>query len=506
MRKIGWFLIYTLLISTGIFLQFHYIFNSDNGWLVQMAQLMLHGKKYYYDFLEVNPPLILFLNMPVVLLANWLKISLFHSFIASVSLLSTTIIILMSYLLKKITHDVLFNRTIILCLIYLLFLYYGPLFGEREYLTFVLIIPYLFLLNLRLLKKTPPFFIVLLISVLSAIGFLIKPFFLLPFLMTELFYYYKNRSLKPMLRTETLAFLVIILLYLASILYVTPEYIEKVIPFAHRYYYAGYNFFDLPLLLTIPNVFYSFTVVFYFLFRKTLEKRTLLDLLFTPAAGFFAIFIFERQPWAYHLFPCSCLLVILAAVMLVDFIKAGHQKNKWLIILLSIFLASHLLAPIKLIPKFSASRFADVKTAAQKLFQHSSDKTFFSLSSEMLYGNTLVSLGATRIQRYPNIIYLLHPVYETYNHAKNPQEKKIALQKINSIINYMLHSLRKKPKYIFVQYLDTQCIEKHQPAILKNLLKNRAFKKVFSDYHFVQNIKINHIMTGENTAAVYERN
>ena len=65
-----------LIFIVAIFYNFSIYFVHDNDWILYMARQSFEGKKAYVDYYELNPPLIIWLNIPAVTLAKLTGVSL----------------------------------------------------------------------------------------------------------------------------------------------------------------------------------------------------------------------------------------------------------------------------------------------------------------------------------------------------------------------------------------------------------------------------------------------
>src|SRR3990167_10746289 len=73
--------IYFSLIIVGIYfsawmIQAHLLLNWDVSWLMLETGRLLRGGKYVTDFFEINPPLILYLYIPPVILNKIFSINI----------------------------------------------------------------------------------------------------------------------------------------------------------------------------------------------------------------------------------------------------------------------------------------------------------------------------------------------------------------------------------------------------------------------------------------------
>ena len=61
--------IIVMVFTLAVYLQIQVLqlsLNWDSLWLLHCASAILQGKQYYYNFMETNPPLIMFFYMPAL--------------------------------------------------------------------------------------------------------------------------------------------------------------------------------------------------------------------------------------------------------------------------------------------------------------------------------------------------------------------------------------------------------------------------------------------------------
>lgn len=507
MKKHHLFFILALIaILLGIALQSQLVFNPDNSWLLDCARQLMQGKKYFIDFFEVNPPLILFCYMPTILFSNVTHLSVHFSFRLLLALLVVFVLFLVFQLTKKQPKKI--RYTIIAALIYSLFFFYPMIFGEHEYFAIVFSLPYFFLAQKRFKKETFSLPFVIATSLLSAIGFCLKPYFLLAFIFVVLYQCQIKKSLRPAFYIENLTVVLFAPIYLLSIYYLTPEYMTQIVPFSLRWYYLNFSYVSPALLLRLPYLFITFTWVFYFLFRADSTQKKLLDILFFAAAGFLFAYLIAHQPWPYHFFPAYLLYILIDAIILAElYTPRFFTGNGCLCLILIVLLASTSILSTKSTLLFLQSNYQPIHASLQSFFRNKKDKTFYSLSLEMLNSTTLVNAGGVRVQRYPNPIYLFRASFAAVQKSKTTKERKQALTNQKELVRFILYSLRKYPNYIFVQYNTTKnSAPFFYPKIIDRLKQYPDFQKVWRHYHFVKNFKIDNLPGNYNYSALFKRN
>ena len=175
--------ILNLILITLIawWLQTLFLINWDVSWDLLIANKMIDGGTYIKDFFDINPPLIFYIYMPIIFASHFFSISwevALRIDVFAVAIFST----IMCYpLLKKIfvsDHEFLLNGFTGLMLFAFLIL---PIFnlGQREHFLVMFTLPYILLCAYRLLGYPIRPAYAAFIGLFAAMGFAIKPFFLL---------------------------------------------------------------------------------------------------------------------------------------------------------------------------------------------------------------------------------------------------------------------------------------------------------------------------------------
>src|SRR5207302_1351476 len=92
----------TLIVLLAYFMQTRTYFSPDVGYLLHAANQVLAGGKYGPDIFEPNPPMILYLYIPVCLFAKWTAISLMTAMRLYIILLALVSLSLCFFFLKKL--------------------------------------------------------------------------------------------------------------------------------------------------------------------------------------------------------------------------------------------------------------------------------------------------------------------------------------------------------------------------------------------------------------------
>lgn len=303
MAKKDFLLLNLLAIFIGAwFLQDLFLLNSDVSWLLHAAQLMLHGGTYATQFLETNPPLILYLYLPIVALKEYCHLNIIMALRVYLFFLSIGSLWLCAHYLKTLFANREEIRSLLLTFLAVIYLML-PLsdFGQREQLTMILISPYLFLLAARITNKDAQY--AWLTGILAALGFCLKPFFLLVYALNEIYFILRARSLATLVRAETAAIILTTCFYLGVIYFIHHDYLTVILPLIAPYYYSIYADKLSHMLLQPTSIFIYVTSLFYLTQHKSIA-RDLGNILILNMTGFWLIYIFQRTDWYYHELPC----------------------------------------------------------------------------------------------------------------------------------------------------------------------------------------------------------
>jgi len=310
-------------------LQSQLVLNYDVSWLMHAARRLLAGGTYSQDFFETNPPLILYLYLPPVILSKVLAadpILIFHEYIF---LLASLSLVLSSILLRKIftqNSALLANAFLLmLALVYLVLPCYD--FGQRDHLLVLLAMPYLFLVVCRLQGKTIRPFYAFSLGVLAGLGFAIKPHFLITPVLVELYYIFYKRNNWAWLRPEIVTILAILVIYALSIFIFQPDYLYIVVPYSLRLYYSAVSQPWSALLLNSVVLYCAVPLIFYFVQYKENPYKNLSTVLALALLGFLLSYFAQRMIHFYHLIPALSLALLLMLVLFSSFLAEVPKRG-----------------------------------------------------------------------------------------------------------------------------------------------------------------------------------
>lgn len=277
--------------------------NPDSAWLLVVAQRMLGGEALYTQIGETNPPLVVWLHLIPVWLAQVYDVSLPHAFILCVGVLSW-----ISY-----AACVQVNRAWpLLNLVYLVILLATSInhFGQREHLLFLLAAPYLF----SLLPGNQPN---LLAAVIATVGFALKPYFLLLWLVSVAFA--GCRGMKSYGAVVGLLGVYVLYVFKGDTVYV-----QQVLPVLLDYYHG----LDAPPFLEKLAVFAVLALLPYGVaWHKPIddERWPLLHVLAGWVLASLIMVWLQHKDWANHWYPFYLTAGLLNAVII--WVLLSHQRT-----------------------------------------------------------------------------------------------------------------------------------------------------------------------------------
>ncbi len=289
--------------------------NPDSSWLIYAAQRMALGEKLYVNIMETNPPLILWISLLPVWLGKLLGVSAFTVFPLMVTALNLASIALCIGILRR--NELLSIKPafyiILLYIAFGFFLLSPAMYGQRELLFISLVLPYL-LKSLDEEWELGRSLSGYLIIAMAAIGFAIKPFFLIVWIANELHKAIQQRRLMSLFSMGNWIIGIFQITYFAAIYNFTPEYINTVLPAVIATYFAyEASWYDIGKIIAVVVVI---PLILVWLanphnnFRK-ITGRIIIWML--ACAGIIAI---QRKDWLNHLYPMVFMAGLLIAIVL----------------------------------------------------------------------------------------------------------------------------------------------------------------------------------------------
>ena len=299
--RLFWPLIAAQVLAAAA-LQSAIIFNHDVAWILMSAEWVLDGGEIGKDIIDLNPPLIWWFSTIPVAISRALGIGL-----AGGSTVTTLGLCLASIALSRLAlnrlpmSDVSKDRFLLFAAAVLLLLP-GYDFAQREHYFLIAALPYLIAAAAAAEGKPIGPGHGAAIGLFCAIGFCLKPHFLLLPVLTELFVLARTRRIWPTIRAETLALPIVGIAYVAAVAIWAPAYLSAALPDAALSYWA-YDSDPLEvgrrlLVMSIP-----IAAAIMLAGGGLSTHRGLFQFLLAGALAAGAVAFYQLKGWPYHLLP-----------------------------------------------------------------------------------------------------------------------------------------------------------------------------------------------------------
>ena len=129
-----------LLFAAQFFIRFQSSLIHDSAWYLYVAQGLLHGKKLYLDFVEVNPPLGMWLVVPPVWFGErtgFASVACFYCYLFAI-----TVIVLALCWRYAMTETPSTRALMLVATSAVLLFAPGNNFGQREHFMVLLFLPW----------------------------------------------------------------------------------------------------------------------------------------------------------------------------------------------------------------------------------------------------------------------------------------------------------------------------------------------------------------------------
>lgn len=297
----AWVLL-AVLAAGVVLLQGAGTLNHDAAWILTGSDRLLKGAEIGRDIVDVNPPLAWWVMAAPAAARDVLDLNLADSFLLFIALLGLASVALTGAALKAAGWDHRARELFLLVAGAVLLAAPGYHYGQREHLLLIVALPYLALLGVEVGGRSASPLLRASIGIFAAIGFCLKPHFLLIPIIAESWRVARCRSPLRSLRIETACLVLVGVVYLIAIMVWAPGYPGSVLPDALSSYWA-YNQGVDAVAMKIALSCLPIAAALYLLSRGALGENIVAQALL---AGFFAAVagaMLQQKGWEYHLLP-----------------------------------------------------------------------------------------------------------------------------------------------------------------------------------------------------------
>ncbi len=444
--------------------------NHDVALYLEIGDFILEGKIPYVDYIEVNLPLIHYINVIPVLLSRILLTNPIKIFLPLVFLLTILCIASIHYSLRILpsgekiaTWAITFGIAIFTLIVFTL-----NDFGQREHLFVLLYFPYFFIRWDRWQGVEVNPRIAILAGISAGIGVLLKPYFVIILVATELYWFVTKRDLKTMLNLELIMATIIAVLYLFHF-FVIPTSMRtalfgELLP-SMLSGYSAYGYHRIPNLLGCISPIILITILFFLVRRWDRAYWTLISPLLVFTISAIVVYVLQRKGWIYHAYPALFGGIVLLSLLglrryqsraqvdggaLFDFSSLAKWTNRehkvGLALLLIIFLAAFVFGK-------SNEGYLGYAKLREIIEDHSNenDNVIFISTSVLPASQVLLQTNRKHGYRY----FVAHPIafaFEDYSSVEEvigdsplmPEEVRVYLDRLEEDIH------KNQPPLIFI--------------------------------------------------------
>jgi hypothetical protein len=306
-------------VAVGLFRGLALPMNHDVGWLLHLSGRVLDGAHLYVDLIEVNPPLIVWLGMPVMLLerASGVSHTLLYPVFVGVGGLFSLVACwrLMAGLLPD-SH----RGPLLAGLAVALFVVPSGDWGQREHLAAIMTVPYLVASAARAGRTELTPSAVWLTGIAAGLGFALKPHFIVVAVAVEGWLWFVRRAPK----TLGLVMAAVIAAYGAVVLLCVPAYLAQMAEVGGIYARYG-TFFTWRILVHAPTLLVAAALPLALIRGDPArELRTAFGI---AGAAWLLVTIVQGKGFFYHYLPALGIAAVLPVLALIGLAKPG--KTRW---------------------------------------------------------------------------------------------------------------------------------------------------------------------------------
>lgn len=305
-RRWAALLLISALFAMQMAVRFNSALNHDTAWYLYVAQGLLDGKELYKDFVDVNPPLAVWLTVPVPLIARLTGLD-------PVNVFHIIVFLLTAIPLVAVRRHAGQGPLLVLTTAILLFAPGGN-FGQREQLIVLFFLPWLMLRAARADGGKFGYLEAIVVGIIAAAGICIKPHTVLAPICVEIALLLRHRRWRLLFAPENFAAAVLAAGYLATVVAVAPDYFSAMLELGLKAYVPFYGG-DANLVIA-GSLAASASLVIAAATIGLLNadvQRTLPVAMFAAAAGFLASYFAQAKGYSYQLLPAQAFVCLTAA-------------------------------------------------------------------------------------------------------------------------------------------------------------------------------------------------
>ncbi len=289
--------------------------NTDVSWGFTLAEKLLAGERPYIDFIEVNPPVPIYLYLPAVVIARHIGLTPELVMDGLVFIIIGASLWAASRVLRRADLLARFDAAMLLALgLAILTILPAQIFAEREHIALVLFLPMLCVMLARAHGATPSRSAIVIAGLGAGAMMVLKPHLALGVAATIATAAWSVRppwlSWRVLVAAENWIAAAVLAAYGAAIAVVFPEFLRETVPLLRAVYLPiRRSWWDLVIGLPAVSIWIA-ALVGLVLLRRSERWDRLYAILLAASVGFSASFFIQGKGWPYHSYPMLALVLI----------------------------------------------------------------------------------------------------------------------------------------------------------------------------------------------------
>jgi hypothetical protein len=479
------------LFAVQAFMRFQSDIIQDAAWFIYVANQLLHGKTLYTDILEVNPPLGMWLIVPIVWLAEKINLDSVIAVDATLLAMSAGALWYCNRMLRFYEGISIQSRRLMLVFLALFILYFpASLFAEREHFMVLLFLPWLFLRIIPNVSTQLSSGERIIVGILAAAAICIKPQSVFAPVLVELVLLLRCRDLKSTINFENIAAVLFVIFYGASIFIFAPKFLTEMLTLGTKAYVPFFGY--APSLILLNALWAMIATLIAYLIRRRLAflsaETRLIDGLLAAALGFIISYFIQMRGFGYQMMPADILANFAGVCAAVTLWQIERKFSFY--ILASLSIPAILLAgsPQTYLNNFDAIDKVMARNAPEA-------KSIFIASIQIGHGFPYVQQrNLVWASRFPT--QWLAPYIESKWKLGQGPEDKITLDALDWTISDLIQF---KPDIVMIDVSKNQFyIASGKFEYLKFWANDKRFADVWSNYKFRETVSGLDIFTRVN--------
>jgi hypothetical protein len=386
---------FVLVLAAAFVLRRHVVPNVDVAWCLTLAEKMLDGQRLYVDVLELNPPGGLLLYLPPVMVARLfglrpesvMDILVIAGACASIWI-TGRVFDCRQYLGVDGWHLATLTAAVFTVLP-------AHTFGNRDPIALMAFLPWLAVCALRAMRRPVPRAHALIGGVCCALAVIIKPYFVLPVLLTAVVAAVCAKSWRVLPALENCIGAGLVLAYGVAVAVAFPAFLIDLLPMILAVYVAR----PPPVAAMVPALaLWLLIIAMIFEWRRRSAFDPPFCVLQAASCGCALAFLAQGKGWPYHSVPMLSLALLALAIAgnwfaLPQATAGSEKRHGWL--------TRMTFAGVAIAACFSWNNLAgDTSTIAARIRQLGPHPTMLAITSDISLGHPLVrEVGGTWVGR-----------------------------------------------------------------------------------------------------------